>query len=272
VKTADDGDEEYDDRAHDDQDDSDWEPSSEPAPKRLAPSTSSNVSSTTDAPITTTTMPSAPPNAPVLFTLGHSTRTQEQLEALLRGHGVQILADIRRWPGSRKYPHFNQKPFRKALESASIRYVWLGNELGGRRRAPAAAVRASAWRNPGFAGYAEHMRSEDFVRGVAALESLAGEAPTAMMCAEGSPFSCHRRMLSDVLLARGRVRVMHISSARSARPHQLTDFARIETPADASAPPAVVYVRTATTAETAPPAADLQIKSRRSRRAEGASG
>ena len=159
-----------------------------------------------------------------IFTIGHSTRSAEDFIALLRRAGVKRVYDIRTYPGSRRYPHFNAEPLAELLRSRGIEY---GHhpELGGRRR-PSPDAPPSAWRNEGFRGYAEYMRTNEFRSGIDALIQSSQQIPTAIMCSEAVPWRCHRTMVSDALVARG-VHVEHILDAKTSR-HTMTTFAVIE--------------------------------------------
>jgi uncharacterized protein (DUF488 family) len=145
---------------------------------------------------------------PEIYTVGHSTQSSERFVDLLSVHAVEVLCDVRRYPGSRRNPQFNSGALAEALGAAGIAYEPFGDELGGRRR-PKAGGGPSAWRNPAFRGYAEYMETPGFARGLERLEGLAGERRAAIMCAEGDWRRCHRRMISDALAARG-WRVIHI--------------------------------------------------------------
>lgn len=159
-----------------------------------------------------------------IFTIGHSTRSAEDFIALLRRAGVKRVYDIRTYPGSRRYPHFNAEPLAELLHSRGIEYEH-HPELGGRRR-PSPDAPPSAWRNAGFRGYAEYMRTNEFRSGIDALIQSSEHTPTAIMCSEAVPWRCHRTMVSDALVARG-VQVEHILDAKTPR-HTTTPFAVIE--------------------------------------------
>jgi uncharacterized protein (DUF488 family) len=159
-----------------------------------------------------------------IFTIGHSTRSADDFIALLEGAGVQRLYDIRRFPGSRRYPQFNSEALASRLGSEGIAYEH-HPELGGRRRASPNGP-PSAWRNEGFRGYAEYMRTEAFRRAIDALIAGGNEMPTAIMCSEAVPWRCHRNLVSDALVARG-VDVQHILDGKIS-PHTLTSFAVVE--------------------------------------------
>src|SRR5262249_34165275 len=142
-----------------------------------------------------------------IWTIGHSTRTLDELLALLAENRIALLADVRRFPTSRRYPHFAREPLAAALTAAETEYLWLP-ELGGRRsRRPGSPP--PAWRLPAFAAYADHMETEEFLETVRRLSQRAAEARTAVMCAEAFPYSCHRRLIADWLTAHG-AEVLHI--------------------------------------------------------------
>jgi uncharacterized protein (DUF488 family) len=162
---------------------------------------------------------------PRILTIGHSTHDPEAFLELLRRHGVEVVADVRRYPGSRRLPHFNAPELERALGQAGIEYLHLP-ELGGRRH-PAPDSPNTGWRVGQFQGYADHMGSEEFQGGLARLEATAPERLTAVMCAEAQWRRCHRRLLSDALLVRG-FEVVHIDARGGSEPHELTPFALVE--------------------------------------------
>ena len=159
-----------------------------------------------------------------IYTIGHSTRTLVELVALLREHGVTRLADIRRFPGSRRHPHFSKESLEDALpRRAKIDYVHF-EALGGRRR-PVRNSPNMAWESDQFRGYADHMATDEFRAAVDRL--LDSDQPTAVMCAEAVPWNCHRNILSDDLVRRG-VEVIHITGPGQSHAHKLNDMARID--------------------------------------------
>ena len=158
-----------------------------------------------------------------IYTIGHSTRTLDELVALLREHGVGRLADIRRYPGSRRHPHFAGESLAHSLPGAGIAYEHFP-ELGGRRR-PQKSSPNGAWENEQFRGYADHMATPEFHAAIDRL--LESDAPTAIMCAEAVSWRCHRNLTADELVRRG-VEVVHILAPGSAQPHALSKMARIE--------------------------------------------
>ena len=162
---------------------------------------------------------------PSLYTIGHSTRTIEELIEALGAHQIRTLVDIRSIPMSRRLPHFNRESLEKTLPQAGIRYVWL-KELGGRRKKIRDDSPNIAIRNDSFRNYADYMLTDEFRRGVRELITLAEEGRTVYMCAEKVYFHCHRMMVSDWLVAHGH-EVLHIDATGPARPHKLMAEARI---------------------------------------------
>ncbi|HEX5497886.1 MAG TPA: DUF488 domain-containing protein, partial [Thermomicrobiales bacterium] len=132
----------------------------------------------------------------VVYTIGHSTRTQAELIALLRAHGVATLADVRHMPRSRHNPQFNADELAVALPEAGIAYIHLPR-LGGLRRGLGAASPNAGWRNASFRAYADYMQSADFAEGLAELRRLTEAGPVALMCAEAVPWRCHRSLIAD---------------------------------------------------------------------------
>src|SRR5579864_5731147 len=160
-----------------------------------------------------------------LFTIGHSTRSLEELIEALRAHSIQTLADIRSFPMSRRLPHFNRESLEKTLPEAGIRYVWL-KALGGRRNKLRDDSPNPALRNDSFRNYADYMLTEDFQRGIAELIELAEQSRTAYMCAERVYFRCHRMLVSDWLVAHGH-EVFHIDGTGPVKKHELMAEARL---------------------------------------------
>ena len=159
-----------------------------------------------------------------IFAIGHSTHPIEDFIVLLQSHGAAILADIRTVPRSRTNPQFNVDVLGGTLRRAGIEHLHIA-ELGGlRKRMPDSPN--GAWRNRSFQGYADHMQTETFARGLEILRQTAQRGPTAIMCAEALRWRCHRSLVSDALFARGVV-VEHIESRTRTRPHQPPAFARI---------------------------------------------
>ena len=158
-----------------------------------------------------------------IHSVGHGTRPIEDFVAVLRDAGVVTLVDIRTAPGSRRHPQFGQAALRASLTEAGFAYLHLAG-LGGRRDprpdSPHTALRVAAFR-----GYADHMASAEFQVDLARLEAVAAATSTAYMCAETLWWRCHRRMLSDVLAARG-WEVLHLAALGRREPHRLWDVAR----------------------------------------------
>ena len=159
-----------------------------------------------------------------IFTIGHSTKTIEEFLDLLFSFDIKVLADIRRLPGSRKYPQFDQDNLRKSLEENGIEYIYI-EDLGGRRKVSPDS-KNTTWRNKSFQGYADYMETESFENGVKELEKLALEKNTAMMCSEAVWWRCHRSMVSDYFKAKG-WEVLHIMALGKATEHPYTAPARI---------------------------------------------
>jgi len=160
----------------------------------------------------------------IVWTIGHSTRTLEELVAVLQAHAIEALVDVRRFAGSRRLPQFNEGTLRAGLERSGIAYEWLPS-LGGRRTPSADSVN-TGWRHPAFRGYADYLASEEFAQGLAELLAIAGGLRTAIMCAEMLWWQCHRRLIADVLVSLGD-EVLHIQTDKPAEPHRLIDPARI---------------------------------------------
>jgi uncharacterized protein (DUF488 family) len=157
----------------------------------------------------------------VIYTIGHSTRSLEEFLSLVCQHRIEVLADVRSYPSSRKFPHFNQAALETALAQVGIEYRWY-QALGGRRHGtPLADSPNRGLRTPGFRNYADHMRSAELQTAAVDLRALARSRRLALMCAERLYWRCHRRLLSDYLSAQGD-EVLHIESADRLLPHQLT--------------------------------------------------
>lgn len=164
-------------------------------------------------------------NAPIVFTIGHSTRTAAELIELLRAPGVTKLVDVRTVPRSRHTPQFNRETLPQVLQAAGIGYLHLPG-LGGLRHSHKDSVN-TGWRNASFRGYADYMLTPEFEQSVSALIELAWRERIAIMCAEAVPWRCHRWLLADALTVRG-VRVEHIMSLTRSDPHSLTSWAKVE--------------------------------------------
>jgi uncharacterized protein (DUF488 family) len=159
-----------------------------------------------------------------LYTIGHSTRTLDELIATLQAHPIQTLVDIRAFPMSRRLPQFNRDALEKTLPAAGIHYVWM-KALGGYRKKTLEESPNIALRNQSFRNYADYMLSAEFEDAAAELLTLAEQSPTAYMCAERLYFQCHRMLVSDWLVAHGHD-VLHIDGAGPVKRHQLMPEAR----------------------------------------------
>jgi uncharacterized protein (DUF488 family) len=162
---------------------------------------------------------------PAVLTIGHSTRAIDELLALLTEFQATTLVDVRRFPASRRHPHFNGPPLAQALREIGIAYRH-EMDMGGRRE-PVPDSGNTAWRVAGFRGYADHMASAAFRAALDRLRDLAAGAtagPPAILCAEALPMNCHRQMIADALVAQG-VRVRHILGAGRSEEHALNPSA-----------------------------------------------
>jgi uncharacterized protein (DUF488 family) len=158
-----------------------------------------------------------------VYTVGHSNRSLEDFLALLAGHGIRTLADIRRFRSSRRFPWFGEEALARALQERGIDYVAL-SELGGRRR-PRPGSLNTVWEVEGFRAYADYMETPEFRAGIDRLLDLAARAPTACMCAEALWWQCHRMLVADHLKARGH-EVVHLVDPVCAQPHPWSAAAR----------------------------------------------
>ena len=159
-----------------------------------------------------------------LWTVGHSTHPLKHLIEALRSFEIRVLADVRSFPGSRRYPHFNRDQLNVSLPEAGIDYQHFP-ELGGRRQVRPDSYNM-AWRNKMFRGYADYMETDEFHEGVTRLLNVARARRTAIMCAEAVWWRCHRSLISDYLRAKD-VEVIHIMSVGKSEPHPFTSAARI---------------------------------------------
>jgi uncharacterized protein (DUF488 family) len=158
-----------------------------------------------------------------VWTIGHSTRTLEEFLKMLDSFQIKTVADIRTYPGSRRYPHFNKELLSTSLIVQGLKYTHIP-ELGGRRK-PRADSTNTVWRNMAFRGYADYMETEEFRKGISQLENLAQEENVAYMCSEAVWWRCHRALVSDFLKNRGWT-VYHIMSASKIEEHPFTAPAR----------------------------------------------
>lgn len=159
-----------------------------------------------------------------VYTLGHSTRPLDEFLTLAAEHGVRRLFDVRRYPASRRYPHFSREPLAAGAAQAGMAYEHV-EALGGRRDA-APDSRNTAWRNAAFRGYADHAATPEFRAALDRIIDAAGREVVAIFCAEAVPWRCHRRIIADALVARS-VAVKHILASRRTEAHELHADARV---------------------------------------------
>ena len=164
----------------------------------------------------------ARPRALTVWTVGHSTRTFEDLVALLRAHAIAAVVDVRTVPRSRRHPHFWKEALAERLPAAGVAYIHMPG-LGGLRK-PRRDSPNTGWRNEGFRGYADYMQTDDFDRYLEPLMEQAGSTRLTLMCAEAVPWRCHRSLLADALVVRG-FEVLHITSPATPSQHVLTPWA-----------------------------------------------
>ena len=173
-----------------------------------------------------------------IWTIGHFRHAIETFAELLTQRQIKILVDIRRFPGSRTFPQFNRETLGPSLDSHDIEYLWL-KSLGG-RRSKATIEKESpneGWRNKSFRNYADHMQTDEFQSGVQELVDAAKKGATAIMCSEAVYWRCHRRLISDYVIACGGV-VHHIFPDGRTKPHVITDFAEVD---PTLSPPRLTY-------------------------------
>jgi uncharacterized protein (DUF488 family) len=160
----------------------------------------------------------------MVHTVGHSTRSIEAFIALLKAHAIARLIDVRRWPASRRYPHFNREALATSLKMIEIDYIWRG-DLGGFRK-PSSDSPNTAWRVGTFRAYADFMLTDEFSRIICEVEQVATRQRAAIMCAEAVPWRCHRQLLADAFVVRG-WSVQHIVDD-GCHEHSLPSFAKVE--------------------------------------------
>ncbi|HKR21132.1 MAG TPA: DUF488 domain-containing protein [Pyrinomonadaceae bacterium] len=159
-----------------------------------------------------------------IWTIGHSTYSEQQFAEILAAHDIKALVDVRMFPGSRRYPQFNKPALSASLENAGIAYQH-DVRLGG-RRTPRKDSHNTAWQNAQFRGYADHMETEEFKHAVEELLELSSNTRTTVMCAEAVWWRCHRSMIADYLKAAGH-EVIHIINEKKTEEHPFTSVARI---------------------------------------------
>ena len=163
-------------------------------------------------------------SGPRIYTIGHSTRSLSEFLALLEEHGVRRVCDVRRYPGSRRYPHFGTASLAQSLGKHEIDYVH-EPDLGG-RRTPREDSPNGYWRSASFRAYADYMSTPEFLAALERLQEQARDTISAIMCAEAVPWSCHRQLISDQLVTRG-WKVLHSMAPHHADVHVLNPAARL---------------------------------------------
>lgn len=161
-----------------------------------------------------------------LYSIGHGSRSSEELLALLRRNGIECLVDVRAYPRSKRHPQFSRIALEGALVVQGIRYVWEGEALGGMRR-PHRASLNTGLSDAAFRGYADHMAAPGFAQALDRLNSLAACSRVAFMCAETLPQHCHRGFIADALVNRGAT-VWHLVGPGDTRSHTLNPAARVD--------------------------------------------
>lgn len=161
---------------------------------------------------------------PTIWTIGHSTRPINEFVAILKGAAVSVVGDVRRFPGSRKFPQYNQQPLTASLATEGIGYLALP-ELGGRRQ-PHPDSPHTAWRNPSFRAYADYLDTAAFQAGIGRILTVASSERIALMCSEAVWWRCHRSLIADYLKVRGYT-VVHLLSSTKHQEHPYTSAATI---------------------------------------------
>jgi uncharacterized protein (DUF488 family) len=159
-----------------------------------------------------------------IWTIGHSTRPLEDFLGLLASYAIENVADVRSFPGSRRYPQYGKLELSASLAAHGLGYRW-SPALGGRRRVSPDSPN-TGWRNASFRGYADYMATAEFAQGLQQLIEMASGARTAIMCAEALWWHCHRSLIADALTVRG-IEVVHILDAQHSVVHPMTSPARI---------------------------------------------
>jgi uncharacterized protein (DUF488 family) len=159
-----------------------------------------------------------------VHTIGHSTRTIDVFVKLLQIHQIELVVDVRRWPASRRLPHFNRAALAESLKESEVDYLWRG-DLGGFRKPSSDSVN-TAWRVVTFRAYADFMLTAEFDRIMCELEPIAADRRIALLCAEAVPWQCHRQLLADAFVIRD-WSVRHITD-NGCHEHKLPPFAQPE--------------------------------------------
>ncbi len=178
-----------------------------------------------------------------VYTIGHSTHPIDEFIFMLKAHGIKKLVDVRTIPKSRHNPQFNEDALAESVREQRITYRRM-EDLGGLRHVRRDSPNG-AWRNDSFRGYADYMMTDEFRAAIDVLVERAHTNDLAIMCAEAVPWRCHRSMIGDALVVRG-ITVLDIMTATSAKPHTLTNFARVSG-IDLSYPPVADGASDATT-------------------------
>ena len=160
----------------------------------------------------------------IIYTIGHSTHSIDEFIKMLQSFEIKHLVDIRSFPGSKKFPHFNKESLEASLNENGINYTHI-KELGGRRKVQKNSIN-TRWRNESFRAYADYMETESFKKGIAELETIASKQTTAYMCSEAVWWRCHRSIVSDYLKAKG-WKVLHIMDLNKVEEHPYTSPARV---------------------------------------------
>jgi uncharacterized protein (DUF488 family) len=160
----------------------------------------------------------------MIWTIGHSTRTIDEFIKMLQSFQIRVLVDVRNYPGSRRYPHFNKEALEISLAKNDIQYVHI-KDLGGRRKPKPDSIN-TMWRNEAFRGYADYMETDDFKKAVEQLQMLGNKYRIAFMCSEAVWWRCHRSLISDYLKSNGWT-VMHIMEVGKTQEHPYTSAARL---------------------------------------------
>jgi uncharacterized protein (DUF488 family) len=160
-----------------------------------------------------------------IYTIGHSNKSFEEFLTLLQQYHIQAVADVRRFPGSKKFPHFNKEILDEKLSENDIQYLSFP-ELGGRRKPDKNSIN-DGWKNEAFKGYADYMESKEFLTGIDKIMLCSEKYRIAIMCSEVLWWRCHRRLISDFLTVRG-YKVVHILSLTKSEEHHLIDPAKVK--------------------------------------------
>jgi len=162
----------------------------------------------------------------LVYTLGHSSRSIEEFMSIITTYNIKYVIDVRRFPSSRKFPHFNRQYLQEELAKKNIRYVWLGLFLGGKRGYVPGAEKFTCFKAQGYRNYVALMNTDEWKRAFNILKIIVRKGTTVILCAERLPWRCHRKLISDALIAED-FEVIHIIDTDRIIPHKLTSCARI---------------------------------------------